>query len=105
MVSLGGQLSIGAADLLVGQLGEPAVVSPMAWCWLSENYGVTDIFGFRNGYQGLPRDAEPVRLTRALVADIHNRGGTILGTSRGPQDTAEVVTTRPGRRIHPGRAH
>jgi 6-phosphofructokinase 1 len=60
---------------------------------LSENYGVSDIFGFRNGYQGLTGDAEPVRLTADLVADIHNRGGTILGTSRGHQDTDEVVAT------------
>jgi len=60
---------------------------------LSENYGVTDILGFRNGYQGLAGDHEPVRLTPAVVADIHNRGGTILGTSRGGQDTDEVVAT------------
>ena len=60
---------------------------------LSENYGVTDILGFRNGYQGLVRGCEPVRLTPDLVAGIHNRGGTVLGTSRGGQDTAEVVTT------------
>jgi 6-phosphofructokinase 1 len=60
---------------------------------LSENYGVTDIVGFRDGYRGLVNSAEPMRLTPALVADIHNRGGTILGTSRGGQDTAEMVTT------------
>jgi 6-phosphofructokinase 1 len=34
-----------------------------------------------------------VPLTPALVADIHNRGGTILGTSRGGQDTDEVVAS------------
>ncbi len=60
---------------------------------LSESYGVTDIVGFRNGYQGLVGGAEPVPLTADLVAGIHNRGGTILGTSRGHQDSAEVVTT------------
>jgi 6-phosphofructokinase 1 len=61
---------------------------------LSDNYGVTDIIGFRNGYQGLVQGCEPMRLTPDLVADIHNRGGTILGTSRGGgQDTAEVVAT------------
>jgi 6-phosphofructokinase 1 len=177
MASTGDQLSIGAADLVVDRLGEPAVVSPMArllrgrassphyvhesdrvllddtaamvvargcpvselpslepggpreyiyfdpartrvgivTCGglcpglnnvirglvlgLSESYGVTDIVGFRNGYQGLTRGAEPVPLTPALVADIHNRGGTILGTSRGHQDTAEVVTTLARLRI------
>jgi 6-phosphofructokinase 1 len=60
---------------------------------LSENYGVTDIVGFRNGYRGLVSSEEAMRLTPALVADIHNRGGTILGTSRGSQDAAEMVTT------------
>jgi 6-phosphofructokinase 1 len=60
---------------------------------LSENYGVTDIVGFRDGYRGLVSGAEPVPLTPALVADIHNRGGTILGTSRGGQDTDEVVAS------------
>src|SRR4030088_289809 len=60
---------------------------------LSEKYGVTDIAGFRNGYQGLAGGCEPMWLTPALVADIHNRGGTILGTSRGGQDPAGVVAT------------
>jgi 6-phosphofructokinase 1 len=60
---------------------------------LSENYGITDIVGFRNGYRGLVSSEEPMRLTPALVADIHNRGGTILGTSRGSQDAHEMVTT------------
>jgi 6-phosphofructokinase 1 len=60
---------------------------------LSENYGVTDIVGFRDGYRGLVDGQAPVPLTSELVADIHNRGGTILGTSRGSQDTAEIVAT------------
>jgi 6-phosphofructokinase 1 len=171
MVSTGDQLSIGAADLAVDRLGQPAVVSPLArllrgransphyvhesdrvllddtaamavargcpvselpglepggpreyiyfdparvragivTCGglcpglnnvirglvlgLSESYGVTDIVGFRNGNQGLIGEAEPVPLTPDLVAGIHNRGGTILGTSRGHQDSAEIVTT------------
>src|ERR1700690_3857221 len=60
---------------------------------LSENYGVTEIVGYRDGSRGLVRGEEPMRLTPALVADIHNHGGTILGTSRGGQDTAEILTT------------
>jgi 6-phosphofructokinase 1 len=60
---------------------------------LAENYGVTGILGFRNGYQGLAEGCEPVTLTPALVAGIHNRGGTILGTSRGGQDEGEIVAT------------
>jgi 6-phosphofructokinase 1 len=60
---------------------------------LADNYGVTEILGFRDGYRGLVAEAEPVRLTHAMVADIHNRGGTILGTSRGSQDPERMVAT------------
>ena len=60
---------------------------------LSDHYGVTNIVGFRNGYAGLVKGDEPVRLTAAAVADIHNRGGTVLGTSRGDQDAGEMVAT------------
>jgi 6-phosphofructokinase 1 len=60
---------------------------------LADNYGVTDVLGFRDGYRGLADGTEPVRLTRDVVAGIHNRGGTILGTSRGGQDPARMVQT------------
>src|SRR5579859_5276850 len=60
---------------------------------LADNYGVTEIFGFRDGYRGLVGEAKPLRLTHAVVADIHNMGGTILGTSRGNQDPEQMVDT------------
>jgi 6-phosphofructokinase 1 len=60
---------------------------------LADNYGVTDIFGFRDGFRGLVGGAAPIRLSHDIVSDIHNRGGTILGTSRGNQDPDEMVTT------------
>jgi 6-phosphofructokinase 1 len=60
---------------------------------LADNYGVSDILGFRNGYQGLVGGGEPVPLTPSLVAGIHGHGGTFLGTSRGGQDTGEIVAT------------
>jgi len=60
---------------------------------LADNYGVTEVLGFRDGYRGLAGGAEPVRLSRDLVADIHHRGGTVLGTSRGGQDPALMVST------------
>src|SRR5580693_3062068 len=60
---------------------------------LVDNYGVTDVLGFRDGFRGMVGDAEPVRLSREVVAGIHNRGGTILGTSRGGQDPALMVAT------------
>jgi 6-phosphofructokinase 1 len=60
---------------------------------LSKAYGVRRILGFRNGYQGLADGSAPVALTPSAVRDIHGRGGSILGTSRGGQDTAVVVGT------------
>lgn len=59
---------------------------------LSTHYGCTDVLGFRNGYAGLvPEGPEPVVLTPGRVAGINERGGTILGSSRGGQDPDRVV--------------
>lgn len=56
-------------------------------------YGITEVLGFRNGYQGLDPACglEPLRLTSDIVDDIHREGGTILGTSRGPVDVPLAV--------------
>ena len=60
---------------------------------LHHSYGVKEVLGFRNGYQGLDprRGGEPVVLTPEFVDDIHQEGGTVLGTSRGPVDIAVAV--------------
>ena len=60
---------------------------------LTKAYGVSKILGFRNGYQGLTDGSAPMPLTPEAVKDIHSRGGTALGTSRGGQDTATMVDT------------
>lgn len=59
------------------------------------HYGVRAIFGFRYGYEGLaPRYGHtPLELEPGVVREIHKWGGTILGTSRGPQDVSEMVDT------------
>ena len=56
-------------------------------------YGVKEVLGFRGGYQGLDpsRGQAPIRLTPEFVDDIHRRGGTVLGTSRGSVDTDTAV--------------
>jgi 6-phosphofructokinase 1 len=56
-------------------------------------YGVTRVFGFRYGYEGLIAryGHTPMVLKPQSVSQIHNFGGTILGTSRGPQDIGEMV--------------
>jgi 6-phosphofructokinase 1 len=57
------------------------------------HYGVERILGFRYGYHGLnPANGHPpLELTPELVSDIHEQGGTILGTSRGPEDPEVMV--------------
>src|ERR1700722_10379300 len=61
---------------------------------LVDNYGVTEVLGFRDGFRGMvDDDLLPLALSRDAVTDIHNRGGTILGTSRGNQDPERMVAT------------
>jgi 6-phosphofructokinase 1 len=56
-------------------------------------YGVRNILGIRYGYAGMVPESphEPVPLTPDGVEDIHQDGGTILGSSRGPQDVSRMV--------------
>ena len=56
-------------------------------------YGVQKIYGIRCGYEGLIKDyGHPVsELTPDAVRNIHTLGGSILGTSRGPQDPVKIV--------------
>lgn len=56
-------------------------------------YGVRSISGFQYGFRGfIPKyGLEPVELNPSEVEDIHEKGGTILGSSRGHQDIEEVA--------------
>ena len=60
---------------------------------LHTHYGIGDVVGFRHGYAGLiPALGHPtVRLTPENVDKINERGGTVLGTSRGGQDPVTMV--------------
>ena len=60
---------------------------------LTHRYGVNNVYGFRYGYEGLiPRYGHtPMVLKPDSMDAIHAFGGTILGTSRGPQDVPEMV--------------
>ena len=62
---------------------------------LNYHYGVKTVFGFPFGYEGLTYryGHTPFELTPSLVSRIHEIGGTILGSSRGPQNIAEMVDT------------
>lgn len=59
------------------------------------DYGIKTIFGIRYGYAGLiPRYGyQPYMLNTDNVDTIHEQGGTMLGSSRGQQDTGELVDT------------
>jgi len=56
-------------------------------------YGVQRVYGFCNGFQGfIPEFRRAViELTPQVVSTINEHGGTILGSSRGEQDSAAVV--------------
>jgi len=56
-------------------------------------YGVRHIFGIRYGLQGFVAQYghDLVDLTPETVVNIHDRGGTVLGSSRGPQDIDEII--------------
>ncbi len=73
-----------------------------AYLELHHNYGVRDVLGIRYGYQGLNPKAglPPVQLTPELVESIHEEGGTILGTSRGPQPADVMVDFLADQRIN-----
>jgi 6-phosphofructokinase 1 len=62
---------------------------------LYHHYGVKKVYGFRFGYEGLVQryGHKPLELTPDAVNRINELGGTILGSSRGPQDPAEMAKT------------
>ena len=57
------------------------------------HYGVNAVLGIRYGYSGFAPEAaaSPVWLNTEMVNDIHQRGGTLLGSSRGPVSADIVV--------------
>ncbi|KAG9157290.1 hypothetical protein Leryth_004948 [Lithospermum erythrorhizon] len=62
-------------------------------------YGVSKVLGIDGGYRGF-YSKNTKTLTPKLVNDIHKRGGTILGTSRGGHDTMKIVDSIQDRGIN-----
>jgi 6-phosphofructokinase 1 len=60
---------------------------------LHYGYGVAEVLGFRGGYSGLDPacGVEPIQITPPVIDGIHQKGGTILGSSRGPVDINRAV--------------
>lgn len=56
-------------------------------------YGVRNIYGFKFGLQGFisKYGHDIMDLKPEVVVNIHERGGSILGSSRGPQSVEEIV--------------
>lgn len=60
---------------------------------LAWQYRVRTVYGFRYGYAGLSSNAfeDPIVLTPENVDNIHTCGGSILASSRGPQDIDDMI--------------
>ncbi len=60
---------------------------------LHYHYGVSSVLGIRYGYSGFAPQAaaSPVWLNTEMVNDIHQHGGTLLGSSRGPVSPDIIV--------------
>jgi len=69
---------------------------------LHYGYGVKEVLGFRGGYSGLDPDCgnEPVTITPEFVDCIHQQGGTVLGSSRGPVDIGRAVDNLIARNVN-----
>ncbi|OMO91549.1 hypothetical protein COLO4_18274 [Corchorus olitorius] len=68
-------------------------------CGLYHMYGVKKVLGIDGGYRGFYAK-NTVQLNPKVVNDIHKRGGTILGTSRGGHDTSKIVDSIQDRGIN-----
>jgi 6-phosphofructokinase 1 len=57
------------------------------------NYGVSSVVGIRYGLEGfIPKyQHDLMELSPGTVSRIHEFGGTVLGSSRGPQSAEEIV--------------
>ncbi|XP_049369173.1 ATP-dependent 6-phosphofructokinase 6-like [Solanum verrucosum] len=68
-------------------------------CGLYSMYGVTRVMGIDGGYRGF-YSKNTIPLTPKVVNDIHKRGGTILGSSRGGHVTKKIVDSIQDRGIN-----
>jgi 6-phosphofructokinase 1 len=70
------------------------VIRSIVFC-LRGKYRIGSVDGFQFGYAGLVErgSASPIELTTRRVSQIHEVGGTVLGSSRGPQPVDEIVDT------------
>ena len=69
---------------------------------LHYGYGVAEVLGFRGGYTGLDPacGVKPIEITPRVVDGIHQKGGTVLGSSRGPVDINRAVDNLIARNVN-----
>ena len=60
---------------------------------LNYSYGVRTIYGIPYGYEGFVSKYghSPLHLTPDFVSDLNQDGGSVLGSSRGPQSPKDIV--------------
>jgi 6-phosphofructokinase 1 len=60
---------------------------------LNYSYGVRTIYGIPYGYEGFVSkyNHSPLHLTPDFVSDLNQDGGSVLGSSRGPQKATDIV--------------
>jgi 6-phosphofructokinase 1 len=64
------------------------------------SYQVNTVYGMRYGFRGFdPAEVEPMILTPANTVNIHQKGGTILGTCRGHFDDNKIRTFLQERQV------
>ncbi|KAG7021907.1 ATP-dependent 6-phosphofructokinase 7, partial [Cucurbita argyrosperma subsp. argyrosperma] len=68
-------------------------------CGLYNMYGVKKVLGIEGGYRGF-YSKNTIPLTPKFVNDIHKRGGTVIGSSRGGHDTSKIVDSIQDRGIN-----
>ncbi|CAB9522014.1 phosphofructokinase 5, chloroplastic [Seminavis robusta] len=79
--------------------GLNTVVREVVMC-LRRQYGVENVYGVPEGYRGFqsPEDWRP--LDETVVANFHNLGGSVLGSSRGGYDTKAIVDSLAAQNIN-----
>lgn len=58
---------------------------------LKITYGAQKVYGIRYGFAGFDPSQPPLELTPESVLNIHQKGGTMLGTCRGGFDEAKII--------------
>lgn len=79
--------------------GLNTVIREVVMC-LRKQYGVKDVYGIPAGYRGFRNPKSWMPLDENAVANFHNLGGSVLGSSRGGHDTEAIVDSLASQNIN-----